>query len=167
MPKVFFISLLMFSLSSYASITDYLLEYREAGFLYYCDVNDSAYEKSLCNEHYDKAHTQDLIRISNTKREIKVDVLIHWGRGRQSGSSAYGFYNDSKDFITLNRFEGDEWSRDEDLDSRNFIRNPCTLHITRDKNLLTFRLASKSKCELPSSFEMLLRSQMKIRANLR
>ena len=157
-----FFFLLFFTLSCdlHAGLSDYLVHYSGPGFLYYCVENEMDYDENLCKEHYNKPYSQDFFRISNNKNNISVEVKVHWGRGRESNSIAFGTYNEITDTINLSLFEPDEWSDGSGLDEKGFLIKSCKISIKYIDNILKFQSKPELGCTLPSSFKMLLNGKM-------
>jgi hypothetical protein len=160
MRKLTLLLMLFLSHSTWAGLYDLLIDHKEPGFLYYCAVNSEEYEKDLCDEHYNKPYSQDFIRIYGDKNRISADARFFWGKGRESSSKAYGYYDKRERIIKLNSFEDDGWADDADIDENSFFINPCEIVIKREGCFIVLNKISKPNCQLPSSFEMLLKSSL-------
>lgn len=159
--RKFSLSLILFlSCNAWANLSDFFMDHREPGFLYYCDVGSEDYDKDQCHKNHNKSYTQDIVRIYRDKDRIGVEVLIHWGKGRVSGSTAYGHYNKQKNLIKLDSFMDDEWANPNSLNEEGAYKHPCEILVTKQANFVAFKKIPKPGCELPSSFEMLLKSSM-------
>ena len=160
MRKLTLSLMLLLSNSAWAGLSDFLIDHREPGFLYYCVVDSEDYDKDQCDEHYNKPYSQDFVHIYRDKDRIGAEVRFLFGKGRESSSSAYGYYNKQKGIIKLNSFEPDGWTNADDVDENSFFINPCEIMIKKQGCFIVFKKISKPSCKLPSSFEILLKSSM-------